>query len=472
MCQGTGAAAESAVSGMAPPTSQVQTSPTPVSSHKPDSRRGSNAADTLRTLQLFVQAFAVKDEAGWLPVISKAKQVKGGTKEAVDCFQLLAPLQQILTEKGALSFGHVCCARARPSLRLLSLARTHVIKNAILQSACSSRHLRVQTMAGRQDEKVRANATAGCIYLALRKMLKEVAADTASLSWSERRVKSLSNDLKLSEDFRDAISPLPDEHVILGVKGVSLKMEAVQNLQSCADSNAWMWNELLSKGKLMDFTACVKITEDDTDLDFGTQSSFSSSSASSSSSPYDAAADFKVIVIKLVGKIQVKMDVPGHNLNSLMQKREGSGNLILDVKKVNGGKIEIIVPPFIPDACASMQGRDSDPGPGPLTDEHKVFDNEVAQKILNQPPEQRAFLLQMFLDQTAVRSPVALASAGEKVASHDKYFSSRPHDGSATIIVDLDGHDVAQDSEGRIKFTPVVKDGVLLLEMKLATPNS
>ena len=303
-------------------------------------------------------------------------------------------------------------------------------------------------------------------------MLKEVAADTASLSWSERRVKSLSNDLKLSEDFRDAISPLPDEHVILGVKGVSLKMEAVQNLQSCADSNAWMWNELLSKGKLMDFTACVKITEDDMDLDFGTQSSFSSSSASSSSSPYDAAADFKVIVIKLVGKIQVKMDVPGHNLNSLMQKREGSGNLILDVKKVNGGKIEIIVPPFIPDACASMQGRDSDPGPGPLTDEHKVFDNEVAQKILNQPPEQRAFLLQMFLDQTAVRSPVALASAGEKVASHDKYFSSRPHDGSATIIVDLDGHDVAQDSEGRIKFTPVVKDGVLLLEMKLATPNS
>ena len=38
---------------------------------------------------------------------------------------------------------------------------------------------------------------------------------------SERKVKTLSNDLGLPQDFRDAISSLPDDHVILGVKGVS-----------------------------------------------------------------------------------------------------------------------------------------------------------------------------------------------------------------------------------------------------------
>ena len=91
-------------------------------------------------------------------------------------------------------------------------------------------------MAGREDENPRACANAGCVYLALRQMLLEQAKE--GRSWIDRKVKTLSNDLGLPGDFRDAISSLPDDHVILGVKGVSFSAGGAdageENLQQSA----------------------------------------------------------------------------------------------------------------------------------------------------------------------------------------------------------------------------------------------
>ena len=92
-------------------------------------------------------------------------------------------------------------------------------------------------MAGRQDGNLGACANAGCVYLALRQMLLEQAKE--GRSWIDRKVKTLSNDLGLPEDFRDAISLLPtDDHVILGVKGVSFSAGGAdageENLQQSA----------------------------------------------------------------------------------------------------------------------------------------------------------------------------------------------------------------------------------------------
>ena len=235
MCAGTGTAANGAVSTTPSLATPEQSPPASVSSAKPDSRHGSKASDTSFTLKRFVETCTKQHKEGWLPIISKQRQVKGGAKSPLEGFQLLKPLQEILERHGALSLclRHVC---GSPCLLLLLLARMHVIKNAFLQAACSPRHLRVQTMAGREDENPRACANAGCVYLALRQMLLEQAKE--GRSWSERKVKTLSNDLGLPGDFRDAISSLPDDHVILGVKGVSFSAGGAdageENLQQSA----------------------------------------------------------------------------------------------------------------------------------------------------------------------------------------------------------------------------------------------
>ena len=90
---------------------------------------------------------------------------------------------------------------------------------------------------------------------------------------SERKVKTLSNDLGLPQDFRDAISSLPDDHVILGVKGVSFSAAGgadagEENLQQPA---ARMWNQVVLEGKWLDFTVCVVIPDDSMDLDQAAQ---------------------------------------------------------------------------------------------------------------------------------------------------------------------------------------------------------
>ena len=180
MCAGTGTAANAgAVSTTPSPATPEQSPPAPVSSAKPVSGHGSKASDTFFTLKRFAETCTKQDKQGWLPIISKQLQVKGGVKSPFEGFQLLKPLQQILQRQGALSLfpRHVCVS---PYLLLLPLARMHVIKNALLQPACLPRHLRVQTMAGRQDENLRACANAGCVYLALRQMLLEQAKEGRS----------------------------------------------------------------------------------------------------------------------------------------------------------------------------------------------------------------------------------------------------------------------------------------------------
>ena len=190
MCAGTGTAANGAVSTTPSPATPEQSPPASVSSAKPDSRHGSKASDTSFTLKRFVETCTKQHKEGWLPIISKQHQVKGGAKSPLEGFQLLKPLQEILERHGALSLflRHVC---GSPCLLLLLLARMHVIKNALLQPACSPRHLRVQTMAGRQDENLGACANAGCVYLALRQMLLEQAKEGRSCrakGRSKRRV--------------------------------------------------------------------------------------------------------------------------------------------------------------------------------------------------------------------------------------------------------------------------------------------
>ena len=192
MRAGTGTAANAGAVSATPSPAIPEQSPPPasVSSAKPDSSLGSNASDTSFTLKRFVETCTEHDKKGWLPIISKQLQVKGGAKSPLEGFQLLKSLQEILQRHGALSLflRHSC---GSPCLLLLLLARMHVIKNALLQPACSPRHLRVQTMAGRQDENLGACANAGCVYLALRQMLLEQAKEGRSCrakGRSKRRV--------------------------------------------------------------------------------------------------------------------------------------------------------------------------------------------------------------------------------------------------------------------------------------------
>jgi hypothetical protein len=105
----------------------------------------------------------------------------------------------------------------------------HVIKNVLLQPACSPRHLRVQTIAGREDENLRANANAGCVYLALRQMVLEQAKE--GRSWSERKVKTLSNDLGLPQKcclFKQL-------ECLLECRGFTMRMASARGVNSsCA----------------------------------------------------------------------------------------------------------------------------------------------------------------------------------------------------------------------------------------------
>ena len=168
MCAGTGTAANAgAVSTTPSPATPEQSPPAPVSSAKPDSGHGSKASDTFFTLKRFAETYTKQDKQGWLPIISKQLQVKGGVKSPFEGFQLLKPLQQILQRQGALSLflRHSC---GSPCLLLLLLARMHVIKNALLQPACSPRHLRVQTMAGQwQGAKMRILARAQTLVVSI-----------------------------------------------------------------------------------------------------------------------------------------------------------------------------------------------------------------------------------------------------------------------------------------------------------------
>ena len=340
------------------------------------------------------------------------------------------------------------------------------------------------------------------MYLALKKLAKELVikqglpehqeiAQDKAFAWNESKVKTLRQNEELPETVRIALKNLyDDDHVILCVKYCKLLIIPQAELEEIATSSASLWNRFVTTCAPLCPDRCVvrgsdhasrAMTPSFVPVSPSSPRELPSSSANVGNGSrfpvvYSGADDLKALVVTTTEGLIVRLHVAGHSQTSMAQV-DDDGAMLLNVQKeddLTGGCLKITIPPFQKQAQENLRGQDFQGpggGSGGFSEAALEFDGTVANEILGEhTPSNRDMQLTAFLDaKKIVRSSVSFSSQGHVIAQHDRFFGFRPADGSALVRINLRGHDVERGYGGAVLFTPEVKDGVLVLTMKLRT---